>query len=159
VDGEEAYNTVVAQDPASTSLLAEGGMINVNVSSGGRGLKQVKITIPMPKRIDWLVKVQAVIDGKVVLEETVQPNYVKYWYPNFEGNGTVRRLFWWTDSSIRNMKSILRIRVISAFPTIRAISDDGRGNRGADYPFQRRVLRCGGGGENHCPLPRPGTFS
>jgi serine/threonine-protein kinase len=89
VDGEEAYNTVVAQDPASTSLLAEGGMINVNVSSGGLGLKQVKITIPMPKRIDWLVKVQAVIDGKVVLEETVQPNYVRYWYPIFEGNGTV----------------------------------------------------------------------
>ncbi len=89
VDSEQPRDTVVAQDPVSTSRLSEGGLININVSNGPAGTKPVQITVPMPSRVDYLVKVQAVIDGKVVKEETLDPSEVKKWTPSLEGTGKV----------------------------------------------------------------------
>lgn len=81
--------TVVEQDPAPSSQISKGGLVNLNVSGGEEKQNSVTLSVPLPADVTTIVKVQAVHNGQVLSEAQVQPSAALYWRPAFEGTGKV----------------------------------------------------------------------
>ncbi len=80
--------TIIEQDPPQGSVVDEGAYINVVLSEGDGNLPRLRLTIPMPD-IDRDVRVQAMVNGVIAVEEVFNPSEVAEWKPIFEGEGVV----------------------------------------------------------------------
>jgi len=87
VESEEPEGTIVSQDPSFGNEIAVGTYVNVNISGASRSASTVELAVPMPNK-DKLMKIQAMVDGAIVKEETINPSMAGYWRPSFEGSGT-----------------------------------------------------------------------
>lgn len=87
VESEEPEGTIVSQDPSFGNEIAVGTYVNVNISGASRSASTVELAVPMPNN-DKLMKIQAMVDGAIVKEETINPSMAGYWRPSFEGSGT-----------------------------------------------------------------------
>ncbi len=90
-------DTVINQDPAPTSQLSTGGLVNLNVSGGDNVRNIITLHIPLPANETEIVKMQALFDGKVIKEERLQPSTALYWKPSFEGSGVAKIFILYND--------------------------------------------------------------
>lgn len=89
VQSELPEGTIIAQDPAATSQVSEGALINVIVSSGKQELITLTMSFTLPE-IDRIVNIQGTVDGLVRMEEDLNPKEVGKWKPTLEGQGIVK---------------------------------------------------------------------
>lgn len=83
----EQEGMIVSQDPSFGNEIAVGTYVNVNISGASRSGSTVELAVPMPNK-DKLMKIQAMVDGTIIKEETINPSMAGYWRPSFEGSGT-----------------------------------------------------------------------
>lgn len=91
-DSESESGLVIGQNPGPTSQVAEGGYVNLTISSGDQVINSVQIYVKLPEEISSVITVKAVQDGNTVIERQMQPSLVRIWKPSFsgEGNSTVQ---------------------------------------------------------------------
>lgn len=97
VVSDKPYDTVVAQDPASTSQISTGALVNLNVSGGENRKNVITLSVPLPEDVTDIVKLQAMFDGRILREERLQPSTARYWRPAFEGSGTAKIFILYND--------------------------------------------------------------
>ena len=97
ISSDEPSNTVLFQDPAPTSQLSTGGLVNLNVSGGENVRNRITLHIPLPSDETEIVKIQAMFNGNVIKEERLQPSTALYWKPMFEGTGVARVFILYND--------------------------------------------------------------
>ena len=88
MDEDIDEGTVIAQDPQEGSMIEEGGLVNLQVSSGDREIRSIQLYVMLPSTIDETVTVTAYQDGTAVHAETFTPSDVRIWKPSFDGEGT-----------------------------------------------------------------------
>ncbi len=88
VDADVPEGIIVAQDPDKDSQVPINSFININKSSGNKPLKHVVIPIKLPY-VTEVVNVQALLDGKEIKNERLEPAEIDsgIWRVELEGEG------------------------------------------------------------------------
>ncbi len=89
VDADVPEGIIVAQDPEENSQVPVNSFININKSTGNKPLKKLVLPIKLPY-ITEVVKVQALLDGREVKSEVIEPAEVDVWRVELEGEGTAK---------------------------------------------------------------------
>ncbi len=86
----EPEGTVIQQSPLQYSMVEEGTIINLVVSSGKGSQTTVPITVDMPTNVDYDIKMTVSVDGKVdsAYSKTINPKYNTSYAMTFTGSGS-----------------------------------------------------------------------
>lgn len=105
-DDETPKDTVIGQDPPPGALQPENSDINVVVSDGpgedGQSSQRtLAIPVPMPKGINYPVKLTAKMDGEIITEESgIVPAEIDHWKPPFRGTDEVVQIRIYIDDKL-----------------------------------------------------------
>lgn len=85
VEDETLIGTILSQDPMPPAQVPNGTAVNITVAGESNEKKRLKLDVNLPTHIEEAVKMQAYLNGTLVLEEQVKPFEAKVWVPVFEG--------------------------------------------------------------------------